>query len=111
MGAAAEAGVASASQRANLLRHRTPEQTRSILLMKPRHPIVFALLAVAVAARLVAAINPEEYKRIASDVLKLREVARVVETRKDRPAVQRITIVAEVIEVARTSSQLGENRL
>ena len=54
---------------------------------------------------IAAAINPEEYKRIASDVFRLREVARVIDTDEAaKPSRQRITIVAEIVEVKRSST-------
>lgn len=44
------------------------------------------------------AINPDNFKRIASDVVQLREVARIVHTEKvGDEKVRRVTIVAQVV--------------
>lgn len=57
-----------------------------------------AILAL-VFSPLAAAINPMEFTRLASDVMKLREISRIVHTSKDE--VRRVTIVAEIREVHR----------
>lgn len=58
------------------------------------------LLVCTTAAPSFAAINPEEYKKIASDALRLREIARVIATdRETNPTIRRVTIVAEVLNV------------
>lgn len=66
--------------------------------------IISCLAALAVAAATVsAAINPAEFQRPASEVLRLREVARVVHDTKDGGRhLQRITLVATVVEVRET---------
>jgi hypothetical protein len=66
--------------------------------MLPRVLLSLAVLS-SFLSPLAAAINPLEFKRIASDVLKLREISRVVHTSKDD--VRRVTIVAEIREVNR----------
>lgn len=62
--------------------------------------------------RLAAAINPEEFKRVASDVVKLREIARVMQPDDERkPTRQRITIVGEILEVERTTLRRDQVRI
>lgn len=69
--------------------------------------LVFAL-TLAAAGPVPAAINPDHYTRIASDVMQLREVARIVhETRGPGPRLRRVTLVGEVVAVARGN----ENRV
>jgi hypothetical protein len=70
------------------------------------------LCRLAVALTLVlpvfAARGPEDYKRIASDVVKLREISRVAERdRRDGVDRLRVTLVGEVVEVDRTGHYLG----
>ncbi len=81
--------------------------------MRPGTRIGFALLLfLGSAAASLAAINPEEYKRIASDALRLREIARVVASEPEqKPKTRRTTIVAEVLEVltpGRARAQVGD---
>jgi len=46
----------------------------------------------------LAAINPDHFKRVASDVVRLREIARIVHTDKvDGNTLRRVTIVAQVV--------------
>ena len=65
----------------------------------------FALLLIV---PLFAARSPEDYRRIASDVVKLREIARVADV-EDRHGVDRlrVTLVGEIVEVERTANRLG----
>jgi hypothetical protein len=66
---------------------------------------ILALGFAAICARATAAINPEEFKKAATDVVKLREVARIQAPIDDRqPSRQRITIIADVVDVQRASS-------
>ncbi|HUR56626.1 MAG TPA: hypothetical protein VM029_02880 [Opitutaceae bacterium] len=68
-------------------------------------PVVALTLLATTAPLASAAINPEEFTRIASDVVRLREIARVVERDSNQPVgIQRITIVGEVVERERASS-------
>jgi hypothetical protein len=60
-----------------------------------------AALLVGVAGSAFAAINPAEYMRVASDVLRIRETARIVEeTDVDGARLRRVTLVGEVLEQA-----------
>ncbi len=72
--------------------------------------VLFLFLGSIAAAH--AAINPEEYKRIASDALRLREIARVVASEPEHsPKTRRTTIVAEVLEVftpSRARAKVGD---
>jgi len=72
-------------------------------------PVVLCVCAALTAS---AAINPEEYKKVASDALLLREIARVVATdREQKPTTRRVTIVAEVLEVrtpAKARARVGD---
>lgn len=71
--------------------------------------LVAFVLAAAAGLRLEAAVNPEEFKRIASDVVRLREIARVVEPDSaGLPGRQRVTIVGEIVAVERSSAPLAE---
>lgn len=67
---------------------------------------VISVLGVLGAAVAHAAINPQEFIRVASEKLRLREVGRVVEReRGPQPGWHRVTILAEVVEV-RTASEV-----
>lgn len=73
--------------------------------MKPLGMFCAIALTAAAASRLEAAVNPEEFKRIASEVVKVREIARIVERDRERPpGRQRITIVSEIVAVERAAS-------
>lgn len=64
-----------------------------------RMTIFLAGLMLALAAPAGAAINPAEYQRVASDVLRIRETARIIEELEvggDR--LRRTTLVGEVLE-------------
>ncbi len=62
---------------------------------------VFALPLWLLAGASGAAINPAEYQREASDALRIRETARVVEeTQVQGQHLRRVTLVGEVIEQA-----------
>jgi hypothetical protein len=65
-------------------------------------------VAITCSLPVFAARGPEDYQRIASDVVKLREIARIVE-RIDAGGGDRlrITLVGEIVEVDRTENQLG----
>ena len=66
-----------------------------------RLKMFLALLLLAVAAPAGSAINPAEYQRSASDVLRIRETARIVEEAEvDGERLRRVTLVGEVIEQA-----------
>lgn len=68
--------------------------------MATRACIAMLLLGLATAAG--AAINPADYQRAATDALRIRETARVVqETEVDGDRLRRVTLVGEVIEQAR----------
>lgn len=57
-----------------------------------------------------AAINPAHFQRVASDVVRLREIARIVhEEKRDGDQVRRVTIVASAIAVHESRSiEVGE---
>lgn len=58
-----------------------------------------AALLVGLAAPALAAINPAEYQRVASDALRIRETARIVEeTEAGGERLRRVTLVGEVLE-------------
>lgn len=64
----------------------------------PRNLLALLLLFTAAAAP--AAINPAHFQRIASDVVRLREVARIVHTSEvGDDQLRRVTIVGVVVEV------------
>ena len=64
---------------------------------------LLAVLLLALAAAAGAAINPAEYQRVASDVLRIRETARIVEeTEMDGQRRRRVTLVGEVIDEAQS---------
>jgi hypothetical protein len=68
---------------------------------------LFAGLVLALAAPAWAAINPAEYQRAATDALRIRETARVVqETFVDGARLRRITLVGEVIEQAQARTPM-----
>lgn len=53
-----------------------------------------------------AAINPEEFLRQATDVVRVREIGRVVATDDEKaPRQQRVTLLVEVLAVERTRDQ------
>ena len=57
------------------------------------------IAALLIALPAVAAINPAEYQRVASDVLRVHQSARIVqETSLDGHRVRRVTIVGEILE-------------
>lgn len=63
-----------------------------------RSKTFLAALLVACSAPAWAAINPAEFQRAASDVLRIRETARIVEeTQVDGARLRRVTLVGEVI--------------
>ncbi|MFT3807821.1 hypothetical protein [Arenimonas sp.] len=68
---------------------------------------MLALLALAlVALPALAAINPAEYQRVASDVLRIHETARIVhESNVDGQRIRRVTIVGEILEDRSDASQ------
>lgn len=69
---------------------------------------LFALAAWAVQA----AINPQEFIKVASEQLRLREVSRVVEVeRTAQPGWRRVTILAEVVEVRRATALKPGDRI
>ena len=69
--------------------------------------MMLALALTLAAAPVPAAINPENYTRIASEHLQLREVARIVhEPRGEGPRLRRVTLVGEVIAVRRGNDSL-----
>lgn len=56
---------------------------------------------------LTAAINPANFSNLASEQLKLREVARIVHTSTvNKDELRRVTIIAEVVEIRRGPQQL-----
>lgn len=64
------------------------------------------LTALAVLASLTtvvhAAINPEEFRRAATEVVQVRELARIVEhDRQSKPRTERVTLLVEVVSVHR----------
>lgn len=60
-----------------------------------------ATLALVIAAPVWGAINPANYQNVASDVLRIRETARIVdESTVDGAVLRRVTLVGEVIEQA-----------
>lgn len=64
-----------------------------------RMTIFLAGLLLGLAAPAGAAINPAEYQRVASDVLRIRETARIVEELDvDGDRLRRTTLVGEVLE-------------
>ena len=66
-------------------------------LLRPALALLVSLAAVAAAP---AAINPAHFQRIASDVMRVREVARVVHTSEvEGDKLRRTTIVGVVVEV------------
>jgi hypothetical protein len=70
------------------------------LRMKPKLLSAAALLAGLFlgAQSAPAALNPDNFKRIASDVVQLREISRITHTAKSGDAqVRRVTIVALVV--------------
>lgn len=72
--------------------------------------LFFAMLVVALPA--IAAINPAEYQRGASDVLRLHETARIVhESTVNGHRVRRVTLVGEILEDRSDPSQerIGES--
>lgn len=72
--------------------------------MKISRVFLTVALGLGVFAHGRAAIDPEEFKRVASDVFRLREIARVVQPDDARaPKRQRITLVAEIVETLRSS--------
>lgn len=74
--------------------------------MKP----FLAALLIASSAPAWSAINPAEYQRVASEVLRIRETARIVEeTQVDGARLRRVTLVGEVIEETEASQpRLGK---
>ncbi len=66
-------------------------------------------IAMLAASRVAAAINPEEFKRSATTVVKLREIARVVD--RNEPAhLERITIVGEVVQSVRRDPEMAPDQ-
>lgn len=66
-----------------------------------RMKTLLAVLWLGLAATAGAAINPAEYQRVASDVLRIRETARIVEqTEVDGQRLRRVTLVGQVIDEA-----------
>lgn len=61
------------------------------------------------ASRVAAAINPEEFRRGATEVVKLREIARVVD-RNEQTHLERITIVGEVMESVRRDPETSPDQ-
>ena len=69
--------------------------------------MLLALALTLAAAPVPAAINPENYTRVASEHLQLREVARIVhEPRGEGPRLRRVTLVGEVVAVRRGNENL-----
>lgn len=65
------------------------------------------VLLLGLAAPAGAAINPAEYQRVASDALRIRETARIVEESEvDGVRLRRVTLVGEVIEQARAAGPM-----
>jgi hypothetical protein len=78
-----------------------------------RRAIVFVgLIGLTAASQLAGARPPDEYQRVASDVVKVHELARVIEPEGGTPATrQRITIVGRVVETVRTSRSRADGEV
>lgn len=69
--------------------------------------IMLVLALTLAAAPVPAAINPDNYTRVATEHLQLREVARIVHESRDQGArLRRVTLVGEVTAVERGNRNL-----